>query len=104
MLISRLALKSLIRIEKLQPRMMVAMFNGNPSSTIIYCDSPTIARDETDLDTFYNELSSLVRCIPKHNVLIIGRDMNAQIGKNVNNKFSLHNSTNRNGEPQQTSH
>ena len=31
--------------------------------------------------TFYNELSSLVRCIPKHNVLIIGGDINAQIGK-----------------------
>ena len=25
---------------------------------------------------------------PKHNVLIIGGDMNAKIGKNVNNKFS----------------
>ena len=36
--------------------------------------------------------------IPKHNVLIIGGDMNAKIGKNVNNKFSLHNSSNKNGE------
>ena len=31
-------------------------------------------------------------------VLIIGGDMNAQIGKNINNKFSLHNLSNRNGE------
>ena len=38
--------------------------------------------------------------IPKHNVLVIGGDMNAQIGKNVNHKFSLHNSSNRNGEHQ----
>ena len=47
---------------------------------------PMLAK-KTDLIHFYNELSSLVRSIPKHNVLVIGRDMNAQIGKNVNNKF-----------------
>ena len=47
---------------------------------------------------FYNELSFLVRSISKHNVLVIGGDINAQIGKNVNYKFSLHNSSNRNRE------
>ena len=77
---------------------MVVMFNGNPSTTTISCYSPTNASEEKDLDTLYNELSSLVHRIPKHNVLIIRGDMNAQIGKNENNKFSLHNSSNRNGE------
>ena len=76
---------------------MEATFNGNPCTTII-CYSPTNASDETNLAAFYNELSSLVRSIPKHNVLIIGGDMNAQIGKNINNKFSLHNLSSRNGE------
>ena len=47
---------------------------------------------------FYDELSSLVRRIPKHNVIVIGGDMNAQIGKNGNHKYSLHNSSNRNGQ------
>ena len=42
--------------------------------------------------------SSLVHSIPKHNVLVIGSDMNAQIGKNKNHKYSLHNSSNRNGQ------
>ena len=60
--------------------------------------------DETDLITFYNELSILVCSTPKHNVFIIGGEMNAQIGKNVNNKFSLHNSPNRNGNIKQISH
>ena len=41
---------------------------------------------------------SLVHSILKHNVLIIGGDMNALIGKNVHNKFSLHNLSNRNVE------
>ena len=92
------ALKSLNSTEKIQPRMMVATFNGNHSTTIISCYGPTNDSEETDLITFYDVLSSLVRCIPKHNVLVIGGDMNAQIGKNINhNKFSLHNSSNRNG-------
>ena len=97
MLIKQWALKSLNSIEKIQPRMMVAIFNGNPSATII-CYNPTNVGEETDLITFYDELSSLVCSILKHNVLIIGRNMNAQIGKNVNHKFSLHNSSNRNGQ------
>ena len=74
-------LKSLKSIEKIQPRMMGATFNGNPSTTIISCNNPTNASGEKDLDTFYNELSFLVRSIAKHNVLIIRGDINAQIGK-----------------------
>ena len=32
-----------------------------------------------------------MRSIPKHIILVIGGDMNTQIGKNGNNKYSLHN-------------
>ena len=77
---------------------MVATFNGNPRATIISCYSPTNVREETELVAFYDELSSLVCSILKHNVLFIGRDMNAKIGKNRNNKYSLHNASNRNGQ------
>ena len=89
MLLSPRALKSLNSIEKIRSRIMVVTFNGNPGTMIISCNSPTNASDEIDLDNLYNELSSLVRSIPKHNVLMIGGDMNAQIGKNVNYKFSI---------------
>ena len=95
-LIGSRALKSLNSIERIQPRMMVATFNGNPRATIIRY-SPTNVSEETELVAFYDELSSLVCSIPKHNVVVIGRDMNAQIGKNGNNKYSLHNMSNRNG-------
>ena len=57
--------------------MMVATFNGNPRTTIISCYSPTNVSEETELIAFYDELSSLVRNIPKYNVLVIGGDMNA---------------------------
>ena len=77
MLLSPCALISLKSNEKIQPKMMVATFN----ITIISCYSPTNDTDETDLIAFYNELYFLVRSIPKHNVPIIGKDMNAQIGR-----------------------
>ena len=77
---------------------MAATFNGNHRATIISCYSPTNVSEETELVIFYGELSSLVRSILKHNMLVIGGDMNAQIGKNGNNKYSLHNTSNRNGQ------
>ena len=98
LLIGPRALKTLNSVEKIQPRMMAATFNGNPRATIISCYSPTNVGEENELVTFYDELSSLVRSIPKHNMLVIGGDMNAQIGKNGNNKYSLHNTSNRNGQ------
>ena len=98
LLIGPRALKTLNSVEKIQPRMMAATFNGNPRATIISCYSPTNVSEETELVTFYDELSSLVRSIPKHNMLVISGDMNAQIGKNGNNKYSLHNTSNRNGQ------
>ena len=98
MLIGPRALKTLNSIEKIQPRMLAATLNGNRRATIISCYSPTNVSEETKLVAFYNELSPLVRCIPKHNVLVIGGDMNAQMEKNRNNKYSLHNTSNRNGQ------
>ena len=95
LLIGPRALKTLNSIEKIQPRMMAATFNCNPRATIISYYSPT---NVSELFTFYDELSSLVRSIPKHNMLVIGGDMDAQIGKNGNNKYSLHNTSNRNGQ------
>ena len=92
------ALKTLNSIERIQPRMLAATFNGNPRAIIISCYSPTNVSEETKLVTFYDELSSLVRSILKHNLLVINGDMNAQIRKNGNNKYSLHNKSNRNGQ------
>ena len=93
MLIGPRSLRSLNSIEKIQPRMMVATFNGNPSATIISCYSPTNVCEETELIVFYDELSSLVRSIRKHNVHVIGRNMNAKTAKNEKKK-----NTNRNGQ------
>ena len=92
------ALKSLNSIEKIQPRMMHTSFNSNLGTTIVSCYSPTNVTEETDIITFYNELPSFVRHIPKHNILIIGGDVNAQISSDENKKFYIRNSSNRNRE------
>ena len=80
-LIGPRVIKTLNSIERIQPRMMTATFNSNPRATIISYYSPTNVSEEIKLATFYDELSSLVRSIPKHNLLVIGGDMNAQIRK-----------------------
>ena len=97
-LIGPWALKSLNSIKKIQLRMMVATFNGNLTTTINHLLLQPYVREETDLIALYSELSSLVHSIPKHNILVIGGDMNAQIGQNINYKFSLHDLSNRNGK------
>ena len=65
---------------------------------MISCYSPTNASDEIDIITFYNDLYSLAQHILKHNVLMVRGDINAQIGKDENNKFGLHNLPNRNSK------
>ena len=100
MLIVHRALETLNSIDRIKLRMMTATFNCNPRIIILSCYSPTNVSEETEQDVFYDELSSLVRSIPKHTVLVTGRDMNAQIGKNRNNRHSFNNTSNRNGQHQ----
>ena len=52
MLIGPREIKTLNSIERIPPRMMAAMFNGNPRATIISCYSPTNVSEETEQVTF----------------------------------------------------
>ena len=74
-LLSRTAHKALTNIETISPRIMLATFNGNPETTVVCCYSPTNTWDVEEVEDFYTELSSLIRQVPKHNVLIIGGDL-----------------------------
>ena len=66
--------------------------------TIVSCYCHTNTSDESDIINLYDELLTLARHIPKHLALVIGRDVNAQIGKDEDNRFCLHNLPNRNDE------
>ena len=96
MLLSLPALKSLNRENATKND--ECYIKWQPLLTIVSCYSFTNVSDEMDVTTFYKELSLLVQHIPKHNILIISGDMNAHIGKDKNNKFNLHNLTNKNGD------
>ena len=96
-LLSSKAAKSLNNIETISSRIMIATFNGNPQTTVICCYSPTNTAEEEEVEDFYGELTSLVRQVPKHNVLIIGGDFNAKVGKEEGFSFAYHTTTNRNG-------
>ena len=60
--------------------------------------SPTNIADEQEVIIFYDDLSSLVRSVPKHNVPILGGDLNAQIGQSMHHKLTYRHISNRNGE------
>ena len=98
MFISPKAYQSLVNVESISPRIMVATFNGNPKTTVISCYSPTNCSDELEIQNFYHQLTDSIKNIPKHNVLIIGGDINAKIDNNKCVGNSYHNYTNRNGE------
>ena len=76
---------------------MIVNFNGNPQTSIIVYYSPTNLCDPTEIENFYENLTSTTRRIPKHNVLIIAGDFNAHLGIQDGFKFALHDESNRNG-------
>ena len=69
--------KSLNSFEKITTQILVATIHGNPEPTLISCYCPTNIVDEQEVMDFYDDLSSLIRSVPKHNVLITGGDLNA---------------------------
>ena len=98
MLLSPKAMDALSNIEAVTNRILIATFNGNPASSVICCYSPTNVSEEDVAQKFYDDLSSLTRQIPKHNVLVIGGDFNAKVGNSDEYKFSFHETSNRNGK------
>ena len=79
LLLSPLAIESLNSVEKISSRIVIASFNGNPALTVIACYSPTNVSDEQHIIDFYDDLPPCVKSVPKHNILIIGSDLNAHL-------------------------
>ena len=77
---------------------MAATFSRNPAVTIISCYSPTNASNDEEKGQFYTELTELTRSIPKHNIILIGGDMNARIGKRKAQGSTCNKVTNENGQ------
>ena len=69
---------------------MIANFKGNPHTSVISFYSPTNVSDDQEIELFYTRLTSLTRQIPKHNVLILGGDLNAHLGQESGYKYQYH--------------
>ena len=97
-LLSPNAHKSLNSIETINPRILIATFNGNPATTVISCYSPTNVTTPEEREDFYVELTELTKKIPKHNVTLITGDMNARIGESDARASAYNTTTNENGQ------
>ena len=98
MLVSPIACKSLINVEPINSRIILASFSRNPETTIISCSSPTNVSEDSIAEDFYSQLSTLIKQIPKHNITIVCGDINAKIGSQDCKGTSFHQTTNRNGQ------
>ena len=96
LLLSPKAHKTLLNIESISPRIIIAIFNGNPEITVVSCYSPTNTAENEEVEEFYCDLAELIKSIPKHNFTLIGGDMNVQIGKIDAKGSSYHEQTNQN--------
>ena len=75
---------------------MIATFNGNPKTNAISCCNCANQCEEDDVQDFYYKLTSIVHQAPKHNVMILGEDMNAKLGLFVRFLYTIHDTANRN--------
>ena len=96
-LLNKLSYNALANIDIVSKRIMIINFNGNPQTSIIVCYSPTNVCDPTEIENFYENLTSTTRQIPKHNVLIIAGDFNVHLGIQDGFNFALHDELNING-------
>lgn len=95
-LLSPRASDNLLSVEKISNRIIIAEFNSNPTTTLIACYSPTNVSEESDVDTFYQDLRGVVESVPAHNFLVVAGDFNSHVGRH-DVPFSYHEETNRNG-------
>ena len=93
LLLDRLSYKALSSIEKINDRIIVAHFNGNPKCTVVVVYSPTNVSKKEDIDNFYEALDGVFSAIPPHNLTLLLGDLNAQIS----GQWSFHPTSNRNG-------
>ena len=94
-MINKRASNVLSEVIKWNERIIIATFEGNPKTTITVHYLAVAGDDEAE--QHYNQLSSAVKQVPKHNILIVLGDFNAHLDKNLA-KYSYHETTNANGK------
>ena len=65
--------KALNLVETIDPRTLIATFNGNPAVTVILYYSHTNVSNVDDREEFYAELSELTKAVPNDTGLSIAK-------------------------------
>ena len=97
-LLSPRANASLKNIEKVNSRIVVATFTGNPALSVICCYSPTNCCEDKVAEQFYEKLADVQKALPKHNVVATCGDFNAKVKEQDIIRRSFHDKTSRNGD------
>ncbi|KAK6757339.1 hypothetical protein RB195_015268 [Necator americanus] len=76
--------------EILSPRLAILRLRPLPkkSISIINCNSPTSAADDSELDTFYEELEEVIRNKKSFYKFVVG-DFNAKLGKATEKEYRI---------------
>ena len=72
---------ALIGYEPINDRMMLIKLAAVPNNlTVVQVYAPTSAADEDSIETFYKDLSGLLKKMPKHDIWMVIGDCNAKVG------------------------
>ena len=77
----------LLEWKPVNDRFMKVRFNSKFAKlTIIACYAPTEEAEEEEKDEFYEQLEEEIRTTPRHDVLMVIRDLNARVGEDNTRK------------------
>ena len=82
--------------KRINKRIIVAEFDGNPRTTVIVIYAPTNCAEVGEVEEFYEALKDTLQDVPAHNFVAVLGDFNARLGPEAA-RYTYHNDTNRNG-------
>ena len=82
-LITNTLADKLTNYHKISHRIMVATFHGNPKLSFITAHAPHGGYPLKTREEFFDKLAETIHSIPLHNILIVGGDLNAQLGRDA---------------------
>lgn len=94
---SLLAKKSLISMKSFSACVLMATFQGNPTSTVISADAPTGSAMAKEMKNFYSDLHAALDSVSLHNILFVLGDFKGRLGSDEV-PYSYHEKSNRDGE------
>ena len=75
--------KNIADYKKIHHLILQVDTTGNPAVSLITAHAPHGGYPYNDRKEFYDTLKAAIKAIPKHNIILVGGDLNAHIGKDL---------------------